>query len=748
MSAIQSYENNLRRALKSKRPIIHIETYDYDWEYKTINKILAQNAKLGMYSVNHINFSDRYRWTPNLHYQMDNGKTLPLVVPAGGNEIVELLDNFIGLDSSRLLVIFDIAYFLEGETEPGIDACTIRSSIISRLFSFYSEQDSPDKSIDDRSVIILLCPKFGIPPELQNRIYRLTPPYPDEEDIEIELGFNKEFYKEWKSISRQLIENNGILLRSNSNDSIQYSYKPSFFAREKDGRLVDTNGKRFEGIEGQVLDQRHFELSKKHLLSAFQGMRIRSIQMLLSYNDEPYQISGADLDFLLESKKRMVRDSGLLKLEEVKPGSQFDVGDIDGLKDYLEKEKKIILKKELYCRDGILPLPKGLLLVGPPGCGKSATSKAIADILEISLLSLDMGKISSKWVGESEHNFENAIALAEAAQPCVLRIDELEKAFANTGENSSDQSSMKILGFFLTWMQERCSLVYLVATANDLSQLRPEFLRKGRWDEIFYLTYPSAEGMQKIITATLNKYKLKIDEVEDVEHNSEAYILSKCQDVFKLYPKNKISGAVIADSIERVYRERFLKGDGTKEVTSIEMNEIYNVLIEHAKKPSDPEIERKVDSDFQMYKMEYLKTHQPLSSKQINQIRDKINEKYSESNRKRIRDVEAQRCYIELQLSKLKDNSSSGYRSYSSKDQLSEIKKLISEEYDDQYFARLIEDEINDITISHYLSNGLGMTTENENKMKELLRAKYEADRDIEIFYKSKGYISASKGFD
>lgn len=730
MTAIQNYENRLSRALQMKRPLIHIETSDYDWEYNTVCRLLESSAG--------VSFINRFRWTPNMHYQTDEGQEIPLCSNTGIGEVIELLDNFTGIEEPDLLLVFDIAHYLDGDTEPGINACTARSQIISRFYSFFSKQEN--KQLNDRSTIVVLCPKFYIPPELQNRIYRLTPPYPDDQDIEHELGLDTNI----ETISRSLINEREFKHTSPTNNTIEYKYSPSFFAND-DGILLNTDGEVINmGYPAYIdeIDGKFFEINKKRLISAFKGMRLRSIQILLSYCDNPYNISGTNLKSLGESKERMVRDSGLLKLEHVEDGYQNFVGDIDGLKRYLEEDKTIISNREIYSKMGRLPTPKGLLLVGPPGCGKSETSKAIADILGITLLSLDMGKLSSKWVGESEHNFENAIALAEAAQPCVLRIDELDKAFANTGEESGDQSGMKILGFFLTWMQERNSMVYLVATANDLSKLRPEFLRKGRWDEIFYLSYPSSDGMAKIIISTLNRYNLEIENNGSTDRDTTNETIHKiCENIFDRYRKAKISGAIIADSIEKIYRKSFLK-DPTKEVSSININDIYDILLKHAQKTDDPEIEKKIKEDIRMFRLEYLRTHQPLTDEQKESIRTKVSKKYSKANQQRIREVEARRSYVDWQLKQDKDGKNSSDKNIKSK-----MEEILTKEYDENYFSKIIDNETQDILLTHSLNNDLEISEQTIAKMEDLLRAKYENDMDIESFYQSKGYISASIGF-
>jgi SpoVK/Ycf46/Vps4 family AAA+-type ATPase len=204
------------------------------------------------------------------------------------------------------------------------------------------------------------------------------------------------------------------------------------------------------------------------------------------------------------------------------------------------------------------------MLVGAPGCGKSESVKAIAAILDKPLLRLDIGRLMGQYVGQSEHNLADAIKVAEAAAPCILWIDEIEKAFAgfgNSGENN-DITVTRMIGSFLTWMQEHKSLVYLVATANNLDNLRPEFLRKGRWDEIFYLNYPDRKGTEDIIRKCMTKYGLSIPEGID-----------KWAETMSSIP---LSGAEIDGLIIEAFQKSWNYNDGSYHIDNNEMIKIIN----------------------------------------------------------------------------------------------------------------------------------------------------------------------------
>ena len=152
-------------------------------------------------------------------------------------------------------------------------------------------------------------------------------------------------------------------------------------------------------------------------------------------------------------------------------------------------------------------MPKGLLLVGVQGCGKSLTAKAVASQWKLPLLRFDLGKVFSGLVGSSEENIRKAIKLAESIAPCILWIDEIEKGLSGfASSNFSDAgTAARVFGTFITWLQEKTKPVFVIATANDISQLPPELLRKGRFDEIFFVDLPGSEERKEIFRIHLEK---------------------------------------------------------------------------------------------------------------------------------------------------------------------------------------------------------------------------------------------------
>lgn len=209
----------------------------------------------------------------------------------------------------------------------------------------------------------------------------------------------------------------------------------------------------------------------------------------------PYTVSS--------EKEQIIRKSGILdyfpKNENLK-----EVGGLEVLKDWLFKRKKAYEKN---ARDFGLQEPKGLLLLGVPGCGKSLTAKTIASYWNMPLLRLDIGKVFQGLVGSSEDNIRKAIATAEAVAPCVLWIDEIEKGLSGVQSSGVTDGGVtsRIFSTILTWMQEKTSPVFVVATANNINLLPPELLRKGRFDEIFFVDLPNEEERKKIFEIHLLK---------------------------------------------------------------------------------------------------------------------------------------------------------------------------------------------------------------------------------------------------
>jgi ATPase family associated with various cellular activities (AAA) len=215
-------------------------------------------------------------------------------------------------------------------------------------------------------------------------------------------------------------------------------------------------------------------------------------------------IGAADLPELAKLKFELLNKSGHLHFEY--DTARFsDVAGLDRLKKWLGHRREVFASGELPV--GLDP-PKGILLLGVQGCGKSLAAKAVAGAFNVPLVRLDFGTLYNKFHGETEKNLRDALASAEQLQPCVLWIDELEKGLSASTGSEDGGVSRRVLGYFLTWMAERKSRVFLVATANAVHELPPELLRKGRFDEIFFVDLPDDNARADIFRLHLEKRRV------------------------------------------------------------------------------------------------------------------------------------------------------------------------------------------------------------------------------------------------
>lgn len=237
-----------------------------------------------------------------------------------------------------------------------------------------------------------------------------------------------------------------------------------------------------------------------------------------------------DVEVILEEKEQIIKKTGILEFitSELK---MEDVGGLENLKRWLSKRNKSWLDS---ARKYGLPAPKGVLITGVPGCGKSLISKSISSMWQLPLLRLDMGKIFSGIVGSSEENMRKAIKTAEAISPSILWIDEIEKGFSGITNGGDSGTSSRIFGQFLTWMQEKTSPVFVIATANNISGLPPELMRKGRFDEIFFVDLPTKRERKEILRVHMAKrlknpevigeFRLTDEVLEDLAERCEGFV--------------------------------------------------------------------------------------------------------------------------------------------------------------------------------------------------------------------------------
>jgi SpoVK/Ycf46/Vps4 family AAA+-type ATPase len=226
-----------------------------------------------------------------------------------------------------------------------------------------------------------------------------------------------------------------------------------------------------------------------------------------------------DPKIVLEEKCSALKKTGLLEYIPAPADGMDQIGGLDNLKGWVRKRKRAFTEE---AKAFGLAAPRGLLLVGPPGTGKSLTAKAVSGELNLPLLRLDMGKMYGSLVGQSEANIRGAINIAEAIAPCVVWIDEIEKGVSGANAGALDSGvGARVLGTLLTWMQEKTSPVLVYATANNVHAMPPELLRKGRFDEIFFVDLPSFEERKEILRIHLTRvgrWKLVESKKIDIDH--------------------------------------------------------------------------------------------------------------------------------------------------------------------------------------------------------------------------------------
>ncbi|NEO26853.1 MAG: AAA family ATPase, partial [Kamptonema sp. SIO4C4] len=268
------------------------------------------------------------------------------------------------------------------------------------------------------------------------------------------------------------------------------------------------------------------------LVRSAQGLSLERIRRVLTRAIAGHgKLEPDDVELVLAEKRQSIRQTQIL---DFYPATEqiSDIGGLDNLKDWLLRRGGAFSER---ARTYGLPHPRGLLLVGIQGTGKSLTAKAIAHHWHLPLLRLDVGRLFGGLVGESESRTRQTINLAEALSPCVLWIDEIDKAFAGFDGKGDSGTTSRVFGTFITWLAEKNSPVFVVATANNIQALPPEMLRKGRFDEIFFVGLPSQEEREAIFTVHLNRLR---------PHNLNSYDLKRLA-----YETPDFSGAEIEQAI-------------------------------------------------------------------------------------------------------------------------------------------------------------------------------------------------------
>jgi ATP-dependent 26S proteasome regulatory subunit len=262
------------------------------------------------------------------------------------------------------------------------------------------------------------------------------------------------------------------------------------------------------------------ETTRELLISAALGLSISEAENIFSFAFVKHKTFNEEaIQTISDMKVSMINQTGIL---EYIPNecSLSDVGGLEELKHWLELRKKAFSPeaKEFGLRE-----PKGILLAGVPGSGKSLTAKAVSSSWNLPLLRFDFGKVFSSLVGETEQKMRNVLKIAESLSPCILWLDEIEKGLSGSSSFNDSGVTSRVFGHFLTWMQENKSSVFIFATANNIALLPPEFLRKGRFDEFFFVDLPLLEEREEIFTIHLSKVK------RDPEHFDISFLARKCE---------------------------------------------------------------------------------------------------------------------------------------------------------------------------------------------------------------------------
>lgn len=362
----------------------------------------------------------------------------------GPDDVLTLIKNFSQGGSDRFAWIMrDLTPWVSGQI--GMVACRALRNLARSL---------PSSPRDRAQSIIILTPSAVVPEELQGHATVINWPLPDREEI--------------AAIFDAAIE--GLPETDKDGNPIRANAAP--------------NGTREAGIDAAV------------------GLTGEEAQNC--YAKSLISLRKIDPAAVAQEKRRVIAREKVLEWFEPLTGGIDAVGGLDLLKDWLKSRSNAYSPE---ARAYGLPAPKGALLVGVPGCGKSLTAKAIATAWGVPLLRLDLGALKSKYVGESEGNLRKAFQIIEALGRCVVWLDEIEKALAGAVQGGADGGvSTDALGAILSWMQERQGEAFVIATANDVSALPPELLRKGRFDELWFVDLPTPSERTAILRATLKAH--------------------------------------------------------------------------------------------------------------------------------------------------------------------------------------------------------------------------------------------------
>ena len=464
------FNDELNLFLKSRYPILYINTVEEDRVEYIIRKNIKSNLNRSVYTWD---FVDGYTNNPN---NEGFGKRNPLQAL----ELIEKLNS----ETPAIFILKDFNKFFNDLT------ISRKLRNISRFLKLQPK------------TIIIIGSDFNIPKELTDLITILQFSLPDKEEIDNELI--------------RLIKALNLNIKT-------------------DSELFD------------------------NLSRSCQGLSLERIRRVLSKIIATYkQIDKNSINILLSEKKQIISQTEILEYWSTEETIE-NLGGLDTLKEWLKKRQSAF---SVQAYNYGLPTPRGLLLLGIQGTGKSLTAKAIADEWQLPLLKLDVGRLFGGIVGESESRLRKMIEVTETISPCILWIDEIDKAFNNNDNKGDSGTSNRVLATFISWLSEKTKPVFIIATANNIDNLPLEILRKGRFDEIFFLDLPEKEERKEIFKIHLQDFRpsnWKIYDYEKLAHLS-----------------NSFSGAEIRQAIiEAMYQAFYEK----REFTTLDICEAIDNLI-------------------------------------------------------------------------------------------------------------------------------------------------------------------------
>jgi len=390
-----------------------------------------------------------------------------------------------------------------------------------------------------------------------------------------------------KDVYKVLYKNNKIIIITATNPEIPISldknityYLYKAMDREKISKFIDSKLTTLKGHEickKKGLKVEYNQADTDAINNACQGLSENEMRKILNLEfNKNKEIVSTDI---VKEKKRIIEKSGILEYWEGLE-SMDNVGGLNELKPWLAKRKNSLSQEAINFG---LPVPRGVLIVGVPGCGKSLACKATASVWELPLVRLDVGKVMGGIVGASESNMRKVIDTVESIAPCCLWLDEIEKNLSGSASsNYSDSGTLsRVFGTFATWLQEKKSYVFVLATANDISQLPPELTRKGRLDETWFVSLPTQKERKEIFEIQIRKYgrdpkNFDLEKLSKIVH----------KDAKKTGKTYKYSGAEIEEALKDALYTVFDR-DSKSDITTQDIEESLKRLVPISKSEED-----------------------------------------------------------------------------------------------------------------------------------------------------------------